>query len=136
MLERVTLAALEAGEEEPVDLSEDGARRVAHALKAAFHTPGQAEADVRRLLALIVAIERDMGAPRAAEQLRQVLRTNPDARHLIETRILRTGAIDELRAFRDREDRDAPRLAPHTDGPQGDLRLMDLLDPITRRPRA
>jgi hypothetical protein len=132
-LERVTLAALEAGDDEPVVLTDVGARRVARALDAAVLGPG-AEGDLRRLLAITVALEEDMGAPSAAAALRDLLAAHPEARRIIETRVIRSGAIDETRDFRAREGRDEGRVAPRFDGPQGDLRLRDLVDPITRRP--
>lgn len=115
ILERAILARLRVGAEEPYELDADALQSLGRVL-ARVMRGNNAMAEVHRALQLITAFERELESPSVADALVELLRSDPDARELVRTRVLRTGAIDETRSFRSREGRQEPVRAPSVAG--------------------
>jgi hypothetical protein len=130
IIERTVLAVVRRGGEERYRLDGEGAARIERVLSEAVEG-ANAAAELRRLLELIVAFETQLESPSVAIALERIVRANAAAGEVITRRILRSGALDETRAFKANEGRLEPLIAPAIDGPTKEetMKLADLLDP-------
>ena len=110
-IDNVIFAVLCKGTCEKFELTEDAARQLRAAFEGMMKRPG-AESEVRRLLAIAVALERELESPTAASTLLAILRADPIASLIVSTKILREGAVDETRRFLRSEGREEVLRAP------------------------
>lgn len=129
-LERVLLGQLQPGQEERFVLPESGRLAVARTL-AQLRASADPWPEVRRALALKVALETRLGSPSVGAALSSLLRAEPALVDLIRRHLLKARAIDEVRAFQEQEDREEALAAPRHDAPPPprSVRLASFLDP-------
>jgi hypothetical protein len=132
VVEQVILSELHHGETERYELDDEGARRIARAIALVVERP-HAVIELHRVLELAVALEKELDSPGAADRIEQILRENRSAVALIAMHIVKSGALDETRAFKAREGRDEPLLAPRIDSnnEEESVRLAEFLDPAS-----
>jgi hypothetical protein len=131
-IERTVVAVLRIGDLERYELDEEGAAYVARVLATVVERENAVE-ELSRLLALIAALRGELESPRAADTLESIARANARAVAIIAHHILRSGALDETRAFKTNEGRADPLCAPRIDSSSDEetIRLADLLDPAS-----
>lgn len=134
-MERAILARLTRGDLERFELSDVAIRALGRILVAVLRGP-DATAEVRRVLQLATALEKELESPAAAARLRTLLAGEPDARTLIRRDILRLGTIDETRDFLRREGREVFVTAPDLDAlEQERTRALEALPPRSHTSR-
>src|SRR5687767_3331694 len=129
-VEQVILAALRRGSEQRYELDLEGARRIALVIQSVLDRPN-AIAELRRTLEIAAALRRELGSPAAADALEQVLRENQTAVGMIALHLIKSGALDETRAFRAREGRQEPLAAPDDRIEEDTVKLAEFLDPAS-----
>lgn len=129
-IEEVVLARLRPGEDEPYVF--DGELELQEVLAAVLGGPA-AWPEVRRALQLCVALERRLGSPTAAAQIKAALSQDPRVVALIEKNLSANGGVEELRGFLERQGRELALRAPNlNDGPPPDTVRLGALRPQAR----
>jgi hypothetical protein len=134
-LEESIVARLAHGHEERFELALEELPGLRLVLQRVLQTP-QVLFELTRALALSVALRETLGSPRAGERVLHLLKSEPRAVELIRKELIKTGAIDEVRAFRHAEDRAEPLTAPRFDSRspgQSGIPLSCFLDPAGGR---
>src|SRR5687767_9974503 len=129
-IEEAIMSSLRRGTKERYQLDLDEVPRIARALAKAMEGPN-AVAEVRRLLELSTALRTRLRSPSAANALDAIGRSNPAAVRLIGVHILRSGAVEETRAFKEQEGRRESMAAARIDAPApiNTIKLAQFLDP-------
>ena len=127
--ENLIVDALERGEVERYVLPADAEAR----LRRIFVQAPMSHGALQDVLRLIVALETRLDSPTAAERVRTLVRTSPDATALLARRRLGKG-IDQVRAHKTREGRRLDTQAPvhGARARAGSVPLRSLLDPISQ----
>ena len=133
VVEQVILSALRRGSEERYEIDEADVRRIALVIESLIDRRSVI-GELRRVLQISAALRTELESPTAAEVLEQVLRENSAAVHLIALHLLKSGALDETRAFQAREGREEPLAAPRIDSQpieEETVKLAEFLDPAS-----
>jgi hypothetical protein len=118
------------GEAERFLLPADALPALRSVLEAVLRSPRAVE-ELREILRLSVALEQSLESPTASRVLLDLLKSDPEAVHLIGTRLTKKGVIDDTRRFMRREGRyDGPAAPRYGEDPEpGTMRLSSMLDP-------
>lgn len=130
-LEESIIGRLVRGEEERFVLPPEELPGLRLALQRVLRGPAALH-ELTRALALSVALRESLGSPSAADAVITLLKSEPRAVELIQKELIKSGAIDETRKFREAEDRAQKLVAPRFDSreppPAGVLQLSRFLD--------
>ena len=135
-LEQAIVARLRVGEAERYELDPGELPALSRILQARLRKPTASE-ELLAALKLAEAMEETLESPSAARAIIELLRSEPEAVALIRKRILRNGAIDEMRMFQKREGRLDPPAAPTIEATReiSGIKLSRLLDERCARSR-